>query len=138
MSTTAAEAVHARLVALNDPDPAYDGHVPQHTQGQPLASRYVVLWADPGLRSDEDGVAATLRDVVCRFQVTSVGVSAPEARYLAQRSRDGLLTWSPDVDGMSFGRPEHESTARTRRDDDLPTPLFLAVDTYVVRGQYLP
>ncbi|ROP45947.1 hypothetical protein [Pseudokineococcus lusitanus] len=113
--------------------PVYDGHVPKDTKGQPRDDEYVVLWASPGVRRSDD-LAGQLLEQDTRFQVSCVGVSAAQARWLAQRCRDGLLTWWPEVTGMRLDRPEHESSSPTRRDDDLPSPLFLAADTYVVRG----
>jgi hypothetical protein len=135
VSASLALAVHERMSALVEH--AYDGEVPRQgggTEGPPVDETYAVLWADPGRRYSDD-MASSLLAEEHRFQITSVGISAEQARMTAQRCRDGLLTWTPTVDGATFGPPAHETTSAARRQgDDLPSALFLVVDTYVVYG----
>ena len=136
MTAHIADAVREHLVQLHAPDPVYDADVPTSTQGQPRSSRYVVLWADPGRRHSED-VAGAMRDVVARFRVHHVGVSAQEVRHLSWRTQSGMALWAPPVDGMALGRVEHESTEYPERQDQMPTPLFMIRDRFVVRGYRL-
>ena len=115
-------------------DPFYDGEVPRDKEGQPLKKRYAVIYMAPGQR-DADDLARTGKDHRFRWQVTSVGVDAAQARWVATRVRDAFLDARLVVDGWQVGVVEHTSDERIRRDDDLPREaLHYAVDTYALNA----
>ena len=110
-------------------DPTYDGHVPVDDNGRPLSQRYAVLYAAPADR-DRDGLNASSDLYVYRWQVTSVGLDARQAEWVAERCRDALLDQRFDLNGQ-ISPAEHTSSVPIRRDDDVPGGvLFYAIDTY--------
>lgn len=125
---TVRPAVLARMRSVVEP--SYDGDVPVDDNGQPLAQRYAVLYAAPADR-DIDSLARTSDLYVFRWQVTSVGISAAQAEWVAARVRDALLDEPLVEAGWQVGPVEHVSTVPIRRDDDVPGGvLFYAIDTY--------
>lgn len=110
-------------------EPAYDGEVPVDDQGKPLSQRYAVLYAAPADR-DRDGFNSSSDLFVYRWQVTSVGLDARQAEWVAERCRDSLVDAPIVVNGQS-SPVEHTSSVPIRRDDDIPGGvLFYAIDTY--------
>lgn len=63
-------------------------------------------------------------------QTTCVGVSPEQVRELRARARVAVLDQRPTVAGRSCGLVELVSSQKIRRDPDLPTAVFYAVDVW--------
>jgi hypothetical protein len=92
----------ALLDVLNTVVTTYDGHVPKDVE-----LRYAVLYSGPGVLSAED-VAYTPDKLTVDFQVTSVGVLAVQADWIAARCRDALAGRVLNVPGWNLGPDKHE------------------------------
>mgnify|MGYP000312407618 CR=1 FL=1 len=91
---------------------------------------YVVLYMLPG--GDVDGTAGSPdSDGDLRFQLTSVGRTAAEARHVNDRAAQAFRDNPVEVPGRSVQRVRPlEATNAVRRDDDVQPPLFFVVARY--------
>lgn len=64
------------------------------------------------------------------FQVTSVGKTATEARWMQHAVRAQLLGWTPTVSGLTLGQVERDTGDGIRPDLDAKPVVFYAVDRY--------
>lgn len=105
-----------------------DGHAPHDVApDDPAWTPYVVLYMLSG--GEVDGTAAnpdSYGDL--RFQLTSVGRLAAEARYIADRAAQAFLVYPVTVPGRSVQRVRPiEASNGVRRDDDVQPPLYTVV-----------
>lgn len=129
MSADVVKEVLARLQSISGLF-VYDGEVEKDKAGQPVKTRYAVLYAPPGRRVDE-ALAGTNDSYLHRWQVTSVGSSAEQVRWVATKCRDALLDTRITADGWQVSRVRHTADEPVLPDDDLPGKrLFYAVDQY--------
>jgi len=87
-------------------------------------------------RDETTGDNGTLADPtvvgVVEWQVTSVGVTADQALWMAHKSRQALNGWLPTVSGQTFSPVTLDGSNAVQRDDDVQPPRFYAVDRYTV------
>lgn len=101
-----------------------DGEAPFDDDGERLPPPYVVLYMLPG--GEVDGTAATPdSDGDLRFQLTSVGRLAAEARFIADRASAAVQGGPLTVAGRAVQRARPiEASNGVARDDDIQPPLF--------------
>lgn len=129
------QAVTAALpgAALYDPDTGFDmddlivfdGIVPPEPP-----HRYAVVYADIGTLNAL-AVCSISDSAMFRWQVTSVGRDALEARWIAAQIRDGIVDTRPDPDGWACGLVRHNFAATPARDEQvMERPVVYLVDQY--------
>jgi hypothetical protein len=93
---------------------------------------YIVLYS--GIVPIIDGpVADPYADTVGEYQVTSVGCTASQARWAADKARAALIAaQGVTVAGRSVQLIAWTGGQPVTRDDDVVPPLFYAVDLYEV------
>jgi hypothetical protein len=108
-----------------------DGEAPK-VDGQIATLPYAVVYAledeppEPAL-SDQ---TLTIHDA---FQVTSVGASAEQARWMQIKVRAALIGWTPDIEGVGTFPIQWLSGGSVLRSDDVQPPLYSAIDRFVAR-----
>jgi hypothetical protein len=110
---------------FGDLAPVYDSGAPREA-----VPPYAVLWPDTGI---ESAIDRALNDEVpndLRYQITSVGTGPEQARWVADRANDALLTTIPVVTGRRVRKALREGTQPAQRDDD-------STGTYFATAQYL-
>lgn len=92
--------------------------------------RFVVLYMLQG--GEVDGTAADPDEWVDgRFQLTSVGRNASEARWVSDKAHEAVTDGVVAVTGRSIQRVRPlDAWGQVTRDDVLTPPLFYAVRTY--------
>jgi hypothetical protein len=101
--------------------------------------RYVVVYCDTGARTSS-AVDGASRDQAYSIQVTSAAslpdvtsTAAPQCRWLAEKVRDALTDWQPQVDGLLLGPIIHRVSRQPAIDESLiDRPLVFAVDQFAV------
>lgn len=126
---TVGDAVLALVEAAVPGVTVYDAHVPSSTATSPLPGRYVVVYpTTPQLSAEGLCASDTVR---AEWQVTSVGATRPEAQWLAEHVRDGLVDRRPTVPGMTCAPIEHTGSQPVRWDDQVAGRVVLyATDQY--------
>lgn len=106
-----------------------DGEAPSD-----LTVPYAVLYSlDEPADPDRNGTLADAHaTTVFEFQVTSIGDTAEQARWMQQKTRSVLVGWSPVVSGLSCGPAARSGGQGVRRDDGTQPARFFAVDTFTV------
>ncbi len=118
-----ADAVKAALAGTGRP--VGDG------TGKGLALPYSVLYEVAG-GSLGGPVARPYDDADQMYQVTSVGSTAEQARWMADKVRAALLGSVWAVAGRSTMRVGLDVTSGLLRDDDVQPPLYYCADRYRV------
>jgi hypothetical protein len=92
---------------------------------------YAVLFQ--GVTIQVDGpVSDANADVIAEHQLTSVGLTRPQASYIADKARAALLNGDVAVPGRCVQLVEWTSGHPVTRDDDVTPPLFYAIDIYAI------
>lgn len=107
----------------------YWGGAPQNKQAP-----YAVLYPDIGMESVQDRALSDDVPNDLRFQITSVGASAEQALFVADKANKALLAGVPSVSGRRV-RPIRQEAAQPVRRDDNSTALWLATAQYLVRSE---
>lgn len=98
----------------------------------PSSRRYAVVYPDPGQVLTES-LADSRTDLALWFQVTCVGPTAEQARWVANKVRSVLF--SPlSVSGRALWRAEELGGPPVQRDDDVTPPLFYQPVQYRLRS----
>lgn len=105
-----------------------DGIAPAGSDGRILAPCVIVHMLPGGIY--EGGPDEPSRNSQIRFQLTSVGLTASQARITATRAGEALKDGGFTVDGRSIQGVEPFTHPGVSRDDDLTQPLFYAVQVW--------
>lgn len=109
--------------------PTGDGVDPERG-GQAHNPPYAVLYVVGGGLFDGP-LNDSQADVTLRFQITSVGATQTEALRILDQTRARMQKEYITVTGRSVRNVTQITTSGgTRRDDDIPTPLFYAYDLW--------
>lgn len=114
---------------ITDPDDVYvfDGLVPPEPP-----HRYAVVYADTGTLNAL-AVCSISDSATYRWQVTSVGRDALEARWIATRIKDGIVDQKLSATGWSCGQIEHNYGGFPARDEQvMDRPVVYLIDQYVL------
>jgi hypothetical protein len=98
------------------------------------APPYVVLYPDVGMESVADRALSDDVPNDLRFQITSVGESAEQAMWIADKANMVLLATVPTVAGRRV-RPIRQEAAQPVRRDDESTALWFATAQYLARSE---
>jgi hypothetical protein len=92
---------------------------------------YAVLYQ--GVTTDIDGpVSDPNADTASEYQVTSIGVTRPQASFVADKARHAMLEQTLTVTGRCVQLVEWTQGRNAERDDDVTPPLFYAIDIYTI------
>jgi hypothetical protein len=123
VSATLRAAVLERLNGANVK--AFDSPPPDA-----IAYPYVVVYFDSGIRSS-DRVADVRVHRAHSWQTTTVGVNAGQVAAALDRVTGALEDWTPDVDGLTCSKVDHDGSQPTRPDPELADrTLFIATDQW--------
>ncbi len=106
------------------------GGFPKEDPTQVFAPYCVV---SAGIVSQVDGpVADPFADTINEYQVTSVGATAAQARWMADLARTALVGQPLAVSGRSVNLFAPVSSQPTTRDDSTTPPLWFQADIYSI------
>lgn len=91
---------------------------------------YVVLHPDQG-RGEPTSLQGDSDWRPWRYYTTCVGSTPEQAQWAAEKVEAGLLDVRPTVTGRSCTPIRKESSVPVTRDEDAPTPVFMARDVWV-------
>lgn len=94
---------------------------------------YAVVYPDNGMLTPGERSLANDGPTEQRFQITSVGASPAQAQWVADRTRDAVLSGVPSVTGRRVWPTVEEGSQPLRRDDE-STDLFFATAQYLTRS----
>lgn len=124
-----AQGILSALSALNFP--IGDGVDPER-DGQKHNPPYAVLYLVGG-GNLEGPISDSQADITLRFQITAVGKTQSEALRIIDLTRTKLTKSLITVTNRRVRNIIHvASSGGTRRDDDIPTPLFYAYDLWEI------
>lgn len=105
-----------------------DGVAPKSTDRKIVAPSVIVFGRPGGSLISSVGCLDT--DGVMRFQTTSVGRSAAEAREVDDKARATLTASALTVEDRACTIRPNDSSSSTERDDDVIPSLFYVVSMY--------
>lgn len=95
-------------------------------------ARYVLIF--PSTLNTGDALTGPQTDHEIRVTIHSVGTTAAQAEWVADRVSLALLNRRPQVAGRKCDRIRHDSADPIRFDPSTSPRVFFAADDYVVRS----